>query len=146
MLFNKKDIKFYMRFYLKKLLFLEHGHIQKGDHKILSLINFKDDKNFQFIDYSLFKSNKVKKILYKLSLKTKNQENTIIQLLSGDEPLVGDDNYFDVKKYAESHIQGVIEIMKRFNLATAQIWLKEHKSYKPLSKLDKKYLQNFLAK
>ena len=63
MLFNKKDIKFYMRFYLKKLLFLEHGHIQKGDHKILSLINFKDDKNFQFIDYSLLNQIKLKNTL-----------------------------------------------------------------------------------
>ena len=55
--------------------------IQKGDHKILSLINFKDDKII-VIDYSLFKSNKVKNT-YKLSLKTKIKK-IIIQLLSGD--------------------------------------------------------------
>jgi len=118
---------------VKRILGLELYKIEIGDFPIYSLLSFASQKNFQHLDFNDFSSKAVETILAELSRELDGPGKNIMLLLAGDEPEPGDKNPSNIAKYLIPHLEAVGFLMKTHVLDSATLWVKEHKSYLPLT-------------
>ena len=131
---------------LKRVLGREIYKIEVGDFPIYSLLNFAAIKNFQHVDFRAFSSNAVENVLAELSRELNATGTNIMLLLAGDEPEPGDQNSSNIAKYLKPHYQAVEFVMKADGLDRASLWIKEHKSYFPLTSDERALLVNEFSK
>jgi hypothetical protein len=131
---------------VKRILGLELYKIEVGDFPIYSLLNFASQKNFQHLDFNDFSSKAVETILAELSRELDVPGKNIMLLLAGDEPEPGDNNPSNIAKYLKPHYQAVETLMKADGLDSATLWVKEHKSYIPLTGEERSLLAGEFSK
>lgn len=130
--------------FLNLKFFLKYKILRKKNRKDLSVfpINIpfaiSNNKRFRNIDLNVFKSRRLEISLSNLLKTTSNQKNTIILLLAGDEPVAGDGNQSNIINYLKPHLLSVQYIIEKYKLKNVNVWFKEHKSYLPLTSLEKK--------
>jgi len=118
---------------IKRVLGLELYRIEVNDYPIYSLLNFAAKQNFQHLDYQDFSSASVELILAELCRELAVSSTNIMLLLAGDEPEPGDNNSSNIAKYLKPHYQAVESLMAAEGMNSATLWIKEHKSYFPLT-------------
>lgn len=118
---------------VKRALGMELYKIEVGDYPIYSLLNFAAQQNFQHLDYQDFSSAAVEAILAELKRELDVSGRNVMLLLAGDEPEPGDNNPSNITKYLKPHYQAVEALMAADGLESATLWVKEHKSYFPLT-------------
>jgi hypothetical protein len=131
---------------VKRILGLELYKIEVGDFPIYSLLNFASQKNFQHLDFNDFSSKAVETILAELSRELYVPGKNIMLLLAGDEPEPGDNNPSNIAKYLKPHYQAVETLIKTVGLVSATLWVKEHKSYIPLTGEERSLLAGEFSK
>jgi hypothetical protein len=110
------------------------------------LLNLVSQKNFAYLDFNEFSSKIIDDSLASLSQALNASEKNIMLLLAGDEPEPGDNNASNITKYLKPHFQAVEALMNIEGLQRASLWIKEHKSYFPLSYDERVLLANEFAK
>lgn len=136
----ENKFKSFFKNIVKKILKREIYKIEKSELPIISLLNFKNISNFQYIDYRLFESKIVMKKLNKLRRIIKKPGNKVLLLLVGDEPEPGDKNYSNINKYLKPHLDTLSHLINKKHLLNPTVWIKEHKSYFPLTKKERNLL------
>lgn len=131
---------------IKRILGLELYKIEIGDFPVYSLLHFASQKNFQHVDFRDFSSMAVETVLAELSLELDGPGKNIMLLLAGDEPEAGDKNPSNIAKYLKPHYQAVEILMHADGLDSATLWIKEHKSYFPLSSEERSLLADEFSK
>lgn len=131
---------------VKRVLGMELYRIEVGDYPIYSLLNFAAQQNFQHLDYQDFSSTAVESILAQLRRELDAPGRNIMLLLAGDEPEPGDNNPSNIAKYLKPHYQAVESLMAADGLDSATLWVKEHKSYLPLTGVERALLAAELSK
>jgi len=131
---------------VKRVLGLELYKIEVEDFPVYSLLNFASVKNFQHLDFNDFSSMAVEEILAELSLKLDVPGKNVMLLLAGDEPEPGDKNQSNIAKYLRPHYEAVEMLMKADGLDSATLWIKEHKSYFPLTEAERALLVSEFSK
>jgi hypothetical protein len=126
-------LKSFLKNAVKRVLGIALYKIEIGDIPIHSLLNFGARKDFQHVDFNDFSSEAVEAVLVALSQELDGTGGNIMLLLAGDEPEPGDNNYSNIAKYLQPHLQAVERLMLEHGLQQARLWLKEHKSYLPLT-------------
>ena len=147
MLFPRESrLKSSLKSLIKNIIGMELYKIEIGDLPIYSLLNLVSQKNFAYLDFNEFSSKIVEGSLVSLSQALNTSENNIMLLLAGDEPKPGDNNASNIAKYLKPHFQAVEVLMNIEGLKCATLWIKEHKSYFPLSHDERALLANDFAK
>lgn len=118
---------------VKRFLGMELYRIEVGNYPIYSLLNFAAQPNFQHLDFQDFSSAAVESILAELRRELEAPGRNIMLLLAGDEPEPGDYNPANIAKYLKPHYQAVEALMAADGMDSATLWIKEHKSYFPLT-------------
>ena len=95
-----------------------------------------------YIDFRLFESKIVMKKLNKLKIAISSNENNILLLLVGDEPEPGDNNHSNIVKYLKPHLKSLSYLKSEKNCNVSTVWIKEHKSYFPLTKIERNLIKN----
>lgn len=131
---------------VKRVLGMELYRIEVGDYPIYSLLNFADQQNFQHLDYQDFSSTEVESVLEQLRRELEAPGRNIMLLLAGDEPEPGDNNPSNITKYLKPHYQAVETLMAADGLDSATLWVKEHKSYFPLTGEERALLSGEFSK
>ncbi len=131
---------------IKRILGLELYKIEIGDFPVYSLLHFASQKNFQHVDFRNFSSVAVETVLAELSRELDSPGKNIMLLLAGDEPEPGDKNPSNIAKYLKPHCQAVEILMDADGLDSATLWVKEHKSYFPLSSEERSLLAGEFSK
>jgi hypothetical protein len=124
----------------KRILGLELYKIEIGNFPVYSLLNFASQKNFEYLNFNDFSSKEVEAILAELGRELDVPGKNIMLLLAGDEPEPGDKNPSNITKYLKPHYQAVETLMKADGLDSATLWVKEHKSYFPLTSEERSML------
>lgn len=114
------------------LLYRDVYQIQSGDLPVFSLLNLVSYPSFKFLDFNDFSSSTVEKVLGELIQAVRCTGKNIMLLLAGDEPAPGDNNYSNISKYLQPHADALEMLMRDKNLQGATVWVKEHRSYRPL--------------
>lgn len=117
---------------VKRILGRELYKIETGNFPIYSLLNFASQKDFQYLDFNDFTSNAVETILAELRQELDGTNRNIMLLLAGEEPEAGDKNRLHIAKYVQPHLEAVERLMREHELQEVTLWMKEHKSYRPL--------------
>ena len=142
LLFPKENkIKSWIKNCIKNFLKLEIYKIEKTKLPIYSLLKFKSTNFFHFIDYRAYNCDLVKNKLNKLRKSIRKQENNILLLVAGEEPEAGDKNFYNIKKYIKPHLLALAELKLKKKLSNSVVWVKEHKSYFPLSNYERNLLK-----
>lgn len=131
---------------VKQVLGMELYKIDIGDFPIYTLLNFASQNNFQHLDFNDFSSKAVETILAELSRELDVPSKNIMLLLSGDEPEPGDNNPSNISKYLMPHYKTVEALMNVDGLDSATLWVKEHKSYFPLTGEERSLLAGEFSK
>lgn len=131
---------------IKRILGLELYKIEIGDFPVYSLLHFASQKNFQHVDFRNFSSVAVETVLAELSRELDGPGKNIMLLLAGDEPEAGDKNPSNIAKYLKPHCQAVEILMNADGLDSATLWVKEHKSYFPLTTEERSLLAGEFSK
>lgn len=131
---------------VKRVLGMELYRIEVGDYPIYSLLNFAAQQNFLHLDFNDFSSVAVESIMVELSRELDVPSKNIMLLLAGDEPEPGDNNPSNIAKYLKPHYQAVETLMKADGLDSATLWVKEHKSYFPLTGEERSLLAGEFSK
>jgi hypothetical protein len=118
---------------VKRALGLPLYQVETGDIPIHSLLDFGARKDFQHVDFNDFSSVAVEAVLVALRRELDGTGRNIMLLLAGEEPEAGDNNTLNIAKYLQPHLQAVERLMQEHGLQQARLWLKEHKSYLPLT-------------
>jgi len=132
--------------FAKWLFKRDNYDIEIGNYPIYSLLNFSHHKNFQHLDICNFHSHSVQKILADFCGEIDVSKKNVMLLLAGDEPEPGDDNCSNISKYLTPHYQAVENLMMEDNLNDFILWVKEHKSYLPLTIEERSLLSRKLSK
>jgi hypothetical protein len=130
---QENPLKSTLKNLVKRILGLELYKIEVGDFPIYSLLNFAAQKKFNYLDFNDFASQEVETVLAELTRELNVSGKNIMLLLAGDEPEAGDKNLSNIAKYLKPHYQAVEILMKADGLKSAILWVKEHKSYLPLT-------------
>ena len=131
---------------VKRVLGLELYRIEVGDYPIYSLLNFAVQQNFRHLDFQDFSSVAVESILAELRRELDAPGSNIMLLLAGDEPEPGDNNPSNIAKYLKPHYQAVETLMSADVMDSATLWVKEHKSYFPLTGEERALLSGEFSK
>lgn len=118
---------------IKRALSMELYRIEVGDYPIFSLLKFASQQNFEYLHFQDFSSAAVESILAELQREMDAPGRNIMLLLAGDEPEPGDNNPSNIAKYLQPHYQAVETLMATAGMDSATLWVKEHKSYFPLT-------------
>jgi hypothetical protein len=147
MLFPREGrLKSSLKSLIKNILGMELYKIEIGDFPIYSFLNLASQKNFAYLDFNEFSSKIIEDSLASLSQPLNASENNIMLLLAGDEPEPGDNNASNIVKYLKPHFQAVEVLINIEGLKRATLWIKEHKSYFPLSHDERVLLTNEFTK
>lgn len=131
---------------VKRVLGMELYRIEVGDYPIYSLLNFAAQQNFRHLDFQDFFSVAVESILAELQRELEAPGCNIMLLLAGDEPEPGDNNPSNIAKYLKPHYEAVATLMAADGLDRATLWVKEHKSYFPLTGEERALLSTEFSK
>lgn len=116
--------------------------IEKNGLPLYSLIDVPAVPENRCLDYMEFDSPVVEEVLSSLIDAVGKKECAIMLLLSGDEPMEpGDNNDSNIEKYIGAHFDAVRRFVREHCIANASLWLKEHKSYRPLNSNEKEALR-----
>jgi hypothetical protein len=130
---------------VKRVLGRELYMIEPGDLPIFSLLNFKAMPRFAHVDFRDFDSGPVRAKLAGLIGQVTPGRTHIMLLLAGDEPEPGDKNPSNIEKYLPPHLQAVRQVMEDDGVVAATVWVKEHKSYLPLTAAERDALTQTFA-
>jgi hypothetical protein len=131
---------------VKRVLGREIYKIEVAEFPIYSLLNFASQTNFHYLDFNNFSSKAVEKVLVELSRELDGADSNIMLLLAGDEPEAGDKNPSNIANYLKPHSQAVSDLMTADGLNSATLWIKEHKSYFPLTNGERSLLVGEFSK
>lgn len=137
---EKKRWRMAFKNMLKKSLGIELYKIEIDRFPIYSLLNFRTRKHFEHIDFRYFFSTEVERITSELRAAMGPCRCNIMLLLAGDEPEPGDENQSNIVNYLQPHLQAVETIIADDKISSATLWIKEHKSYLPLTKAEREVL------
>lgn len=132
--------------YLKSLiknLYLHKRYTQKPIFSPLALTIPNKFVNLNHA-YNATCSDKLKQCLHHWEKNVTKSNKNILMLLSGEEPKAGEVSSYGIEKYLSSHTQGIIELSQHLDVQQHTIYIKEHKSYKPLSLDEKKLIRQDL--
>jgi hypothetical protein len=147
MMFPKENsLKSALKNLIKRVLGREIYKIEVAEFPIYSLLNFASQTNFHYLDFNDFSSKAVEKILVELSRELDGADSNIMLLLAGDEPEAGDKNPSNIANYLKPHSQAVRDLMTADGLSSATLWIKEHKSYFPLTNGERSLLVGEFSK
>lgn len=135
-----------LKYFVKKILGRETYQIDNPHYPIYSLLNFPSNNRFQFLNFYDFHSSSVEDVLAPLSRMLNGPDVNVMLLLAADEPEPGDNNLSNICKYLQPHYQSVDALVKADKLDNFVLWLKEHRSYQPLSVEERSLLQGEFSK
>lgn len=119
---------------IKKFLGIPLYEIEKSDYPLFSLIDIPAVHNNICLDFMSFSFLEIEKLLAPLIEVVNCEGSSIMLLLSGDDTVEpGDKNCLNIEKYIKAHSDAVARFIRENSINNPHIWLKEHKSYLPLS-------------
>ena len=131
----QESVKSVVKYFVGKVLGRRSAYVALENGAIFTLVDFQKlfPKQFSHINYLKFSLPLVEEPLKPLIAQLSMQRNRIVLLLAGSEPGPGDENPSNIRLFLKPHLDAVAKLMREDDFSEATVWIREHRSYIPLS-------------